>query len=148
MEATRLLRCSRQFERFYAARFVPLLRRMGWNMAEVHVLLFLANNPGLDTARDVATLRGLAKSQVSQAVEHLTEQGVLRRCPDGADRRIIHLSITDKGRPLAEEAQAIQSGCGRALTAGLTPEEMGHLRHIAEKIMASAERLAEKETLE
>ena len=107
MEASRLLRFSRQFERFYAARFVPLLERMGWNMAEVHVLLFLANNPGRDTARDVATLRGLAKSQVSQAEEHLTDQGILRRCPDREDRRVIHLSITEKGSPLAEEARAM-----------------------------------------
>ena len=148
MEASRLLRFSRQFERFYAARFVPLLERMGWNMAEVHVLLFLANKPGRDTARDVATLRGLAKSQVSQAVEHLTDQGILRRCPDREDRRVIHLSITEKGSPLAEEARAIQAGCGRALTAGLTPEEMDCLRHIMEKVMANAERLAGKETLE
>ena len=148
MEASRLLRFSRQFERFYAARFVPLLERMGWNMAEVHVLLFLANNPGRDTARDVATLRGLAKSQVSQAVERLTDQGVLSRCPDEADRRIIHLAITRQGRPLVEEALAIQTGCGRALTAGLTPEEMDCLRHIMEKVMANTERLAGKETLE
>ena len=148
MEASRLLRFSRQFERFYAARFVPLLERMGWNMAEVHVLLFLANNPGRDTARDVATLRGLAKSQVSQAVEHLTDQGILRRCPDREDRRVIHLSITEKGSPLAEEARAIQAGCGRALTEGLTPEETELLRSILKKVMDNVERLAGKETLE
>ena len=81
MEASRLLRFSRQFERFYAARFVPLLERMGWNMAEVHVLLFLANNPGRDTARDVATLRGLAKSQVSQAVELLAKLHLAMEMP-------------------------------------------------------------------
>ena len=148
MEASRLLRFSRQFERFYAARFVPLLERMGWNMAEVHVLLFLANNPGRDTARDVATLRGLAKSQVSQAVERLTDQGVLSRCPDEADRRIIHLAITRQGRPLVEEALAIQTGCGRALTEGLTPEETELLRSILKKVMDNVERLAGKETLE
>ena len=148
MEASRLLRFSRQFERFYAARFVPLLERMGWNMAEVHVLLFLANNPGLDTARDIVALRGLAKSQVSQAVERLTDQGVLSRCPDEADRRIIHLAITRQGRPLVEEALAIQTGCGRALTEGLTPEETELLRSILKKAMDNVERLAEKETLE
>ena len=75
METSRILRFSRQFGRFYAACFVPLLERTGWSMAEVHVLLFLANNPGLDTARDIVALRGLAKSQVSQAVERLTGQG-------------------------------------------------------------------------
>ena len=148
MEASRILRFSRQFGRFYAACFVPLLERTGWNMAEVHVLLFLANHPGLDTARDIAALRGLAKSQVSQAVERLTDQGVLSRCPDEADRRIVHLTITRQGRPLAEEALAIQSGCGRALTGGLAPEETEHLRSILKKVMENVERLAGRETLE
>ena len=103
MEASRILRFSRQFGRFYAACFVPLLERTGWSMAEVHVLLFLANNPGLDTARDIVALRGLAKSQVSQAVERLTDQGVLSRCPDEADRRIIHLAITQQGRESGDD---------------------------------------------
>ena len=66
---TRLLRFSRQFERFYEHQFAPLLERTGLTMREIHVLLFLANNPGYDTARDVAEYRGLVKSQVSQAVE-------------------------------------------------------------------------------
>lgn len=148
MEASRILRFSRQFGRFYAACFVPLLERTGWNMAEVHVLLFLANHPGLDTARDIAALRGLAKSQVSQAVERLTDQGVLSRCPDEADRRIVHLTITRQGRLLAEEALAIQSDCGRALTEGLAPEETEHLRSILKKVMENVERLAGRETLE
>ncbi len=148
MEASRILRFSRQFGRFYAACFVPLLERTGWNMAEVHVLLFLANHPGLDTARDIVALRGLAKSQVSQAVERLTDQGVLSRCPDEADRRIVHLTITRQGRPLAEEALAIQSDCGRALTEGLAPEETEHLRSILKKVMENVERLAGRETLE
>ena len=62
---------------------------------ELDILLFLANNPGYDTARDVAEYRGLAKSQVSQAVDLLSARGVLRRTPDAADRRVVHLAITE-----------------------------------------------------
>ena len=90
---TRLLRFSRQFERFYEHQFAPLLERTGLTMREIHVLLFLANNPGYDTARDVAEYRGLVKSQVSQAVDLLSARGVLRRTPDAADRRVVHLSL-------------------------------------------------------
>ena len=81
-------------------------------------------------------------------MERLTDQGVLSRCPDEADRRIIHLAITQQGRPLVEEALAIQTGCGRALTEGLTPEETELLRSILKKVMDNVERLAGKETLE
>lgn len=68
---TRLLQFFQQFGKFYTHQFSPFLARTGLSMREVHVLLFLANNPSYDTARDVTEFRGLSKSQVSQAVELL-----------------------------------------------------------------------------
>ena len=110
-----LTRLPRRFLKYYDQQFLPLLEKTGLSMREVHVLLFLANHPGQDTARDVTELRGLAKSQVSQAVEVLTDRGLLARRADGEDRRIIHLEITGEGAPLAREAQAVQAACGRRL---------------------------------
>lgn len=84
---TRLLQFFQQFGKFYTHQFSPFLARTGLSMREVHVLLFLANNPSYDTARDVTEFRGLSKSQVSQAVELLAAERILRRTPDAADRR-------------------------------------------------------------
>ena len=53
-----------------------------------------------------------------------------------------------EGFKMVEEALAIQTGCGRALTEGLTPEETELLRSILKKVMDNVERLAGKETLE
>ena len=63
--------------RLYTRRFAELLRETGLNQAEMDVLLFLANNPPYDTARDIVRRRGLAKSHVSAAVESLAEKGLL-----------------------------------------------------------------------
>ena len=130
-----LTRLPRRFLKYYDQQFLPLLEKTGLSMREVHVLLFLANHPGQDTARDVTELRGLAKSQVSQAVEVLTGRGLLARRADGEDRRVIHLDITDLGRPLAQEAQAIQAACGRRLLAGLTEEERTVFLNLLEKVL-------------
>ena len=100
---TRLLQFYKQFGKFYDRQFSDFAARTGLSMREIHVLLFLANNPGYDTARDISELRGLSKSQVSQAVELLCAEGLLQRTPDGTDRRMVHLSITPEGRPLARE---------------------------------------------
>ena len=74
MEFSQLLRAARQFERVFAQRISPVLERCGLTIGEMRVLLFLANNPGCDTARDMVMVRGLGKSQVSQAVELLVEE--------------------------------------------------------------------------
>ena len=139
-----ILKLSRQFERYYAHQLAPLLVRTDLSINELHVLLFLANNPGLNTARDVAELRGLGKSQVSQAVEVLSKRGFLRRETDGGDRRVVHLFITQAGEPLAHEAQKIQRRCVRDITSGLTPEERSQLETLAEKIAVGVEALARK----
>ncbi|EOS65236.1 MarR family winged helix-turn-helix transcriptional regulator [Oscillibacter sp. 1-3] len=142
---TRLLRFSKQFERFYERQFVPLLERTGLTMREIHVLLFLANNPGYDTARDVAEYRGLAKSQVSQAVDLLAARGVLRRAPDASDRRVVHLAVTEAGAPLAREAQAIQAACGRRLLADFSPEDEAQFRRLLETVLENGAHLMEEE---
>ena len=72
---TRLLQFYKQFGKFYDRQFGDFSARTGLSMREIHVLLFLANNPGYDTARDISELRGLSKSQVSQAVELLAAEG-------------------------------------------------------------------------
>ena len=120
---TRLLRIFRGFQRYYSQAFCPLQQRTGLALREVQVLLFLANHPQNDTARDVVELRGLPKSQVSQAVEILAGRGLLQRRPDQSDRRVIHLAITEAGAPLAREAQEIQERCWQRMFSGLTEAE-------------------------
>ena len=75
MEFYQILRAARQFERAFAQRISPVLERWSLTTGEMQVLLFLANNPGCDTARDMVVVRGLGKSQVSQAVELLVGKG-------------------------------------------------------------------------
>ena len=131
-----LIRLPRKFGKYYDRQFLPLLERTGLSMREIHVLLFLANHPGQDTARDVTELRGIVKSQVSQAVEVLTGRGLLARRADG------------KGAPLAREAQAVQTACGRRLLAGLTEEEQAVFLNLLERVLRETEELgAEKERL-
>ena len=132
------------FKKIYDQSLEPVCKKYQLTRMELDILLFLANNPGLDTARDVAELRGLGKSQVSQAVEGLSKRGFLRREADGGDRRVVHLLIAPSGEPLASEAQRIQGRCARDITSGLTPEERSQLETLAEKIAAGVEALAGK----
>lgn len=136
-----LTRLPRKFHKYYERQFLPLLGRTGLSIREVHVLLFLANHPGQDTARDIVELRGLAKSQVSQAVEVLTGRGFLARRDDEDDRRVIHLDITGEGLPLAREAQAVQAACGQRMLAGLSEEEQAVFLELLERVLREMEAL-------
>lgn len=141
---TRLLQFSQQFRKFYSSSFEELLDESGLSLREIHVLLFLANHPDYDTARDICMLRGMSKSQVSQAVDLLAAEGLLTRTPDTSDRRVTHLSLTEDGLPWARRAQEIQASCSEALIEGLSEEEVDLLQTTLETILDNGERLAEE----
>lgn len=56
---------SQGMRRLYSRMLTPLLERYRLTQLEMDILLFLANNPEHDTARDMVELRHLAKSHVS-----------------------------------------------------------------------------------
>ena len=142
--STRLLQFSQQFGKFYLKEFTPLLEETDLSMREVHVLLFLANNPDYDTAKDITEFRGISKSQVSQAVDFLTAEGLLTRTPDTHDRRVVHLSITEYGRPLARRCQEIQEACSQQLLGCLSQQESAQLRYLLDKVLINSERIFEE----
>ena len=144
---TRLLQFYKQFGKFYDRQFGDFSARTGLSMREIHVLLCLANNPGYNTARDISELRGLSKSQVSQAVELLAAEGFLLRTPDEADRRVVHLSITPAGLPLARECQTIQTACGQRLLAGLSEEQEQQLALLLGTVLDNGSHLTEEESI-
>lgn len=142
LNATRMLQFYQHFGKFYTRQFAPLSQETGLSFRELQVLLFLANNPGHDTARDITVLRGISKSQVSQAVDLLCAEGLLTRRADPADRRIIHLSITPDGQPIARSAQSVQDACSTQLLSGFTAQETADLLSMVNRVMDNAAILA------
>ena len=77
--ASQLYAALRRFQDAYAAALRPLCERTGMAQGAVDILLFLANNPGLDTARDICLYRRLKPGIVSLHVESLAREGYLER---------------------------------------------------------------------
>ena len=75
---------------------------------ELDVLLFLANHPGLDTAKDIVEIRRLTKSHVSAAVEGLSQKGYLLRVRRPDNRKLIHLTLLPEAAPVVADGQASQ----------------------------------------
>ena len=97
----------------------------------VDILLFLANNPSLDTARDVCTYRGLKPGIVSFHVEKLVQEGYLLRQPAPGDRRKCRLVCTEKAGPVVQQVVS----CRRRFSAawpGLEPEDLAAFRRCLE----------------
>ncbi len=64
MNASQFYALSRQLQNAYAAQMRPLCEETGMAQTAIDILLFLHNNPGCDTARDICTYRQLKPALV------------------------------------------------------------------------------------
>ena len=133
------------YKKFYTSQFESAAVRHGLNQLEIDILLFLHNNPDCRTASDICRYRGLAKSNVSKAVEHLRTMGLLTVSPAADNRRQRMLGFTDAAAPLVQELHAIQQAATAAVTADLTPAEAQAMQDYMARMDATlCRRLAEK----
>ncbi len=75
-------------------------RRMtagGASLARTKLLLYLEGQEGEARAADIAEFFGLAPRTVTEALDGLERDGMVRREPDPQDRRVKRLSITEAG---------------------------------------------------
>lgn len=131
---TTVLLAARQLKHLYDRLLAEAPGAGDFTRNELDVLLFLANHPGLDTARDISELRGLTKSHVCKSVESLVERGFLAGRQDRQDRRLVHLSLLPPAQPVVEAAQAAQGRFTEVLYRDVTDEERAVLERILEKI--------------
>lgn len=125
---------SQGLRKLYGGLFTPLLARWSITQLEMDILLFLANNPDFDTARDIVEKRHLAKSHVSAGVDALAGRGLLERRRLAGNRKTIHLRPTEAAAPVIEDGQAVQRRYGELLLTGFSREEREELFRLLERV--------------
>lgn len=135
-----ILRYLNDAGKLYQRLLAPAREAAGLTQAELDILLFLANEPGYDTASDIVAVRRLAKSNVSVGIKSLEAKGLLLRRPDGRDRRIERLTMTRAAAPAVELGRACQKDFGALLLHGLSPEDRTELAHLMDHIQRNLTR--------
>ena len=126
MNASQFYALSRQLQNAYAAQMRPLCEETGMAQTAIDILLFLHNNPGCDTARDICTYRQLKPALVSLYVENLVQSGHLRRESVPEDRRKCRLLLTAQALPVVEKVSwgRLQAAFTAQMFAGLSKEDL------------------------
>ncbi|MDD3242456.1 MAG: MarR family transcriptional regulator [Eubacteriales bacterium] len=115
---------------------------LGITKPEADVILFLVNNPGLDTATDVVAYRGVSKGYVSKAVELLVGKGLLAVQPDAHDRRVQRMTLQKDAAPLVEALHAMQDSFFAQLCRGISRQELEAYWATQQKMLKNVERAA------
>ena len=114
-------------------------------LIEAKVISFLHNNPGKDTAADIAELRMLQKSNVSQAVEILFQKSMISREQDKSDRRKIHLSLTPNSAPIGRSIDDLWEKFKKGILMGISDEELESFENVNNKMQKNIIRIMGKD---
>ena len=114
-------------------------------LIEAKVISFLHNNPGKDTAADIAELRMLQKSNVSQAVEILFQKSMISREQDKSDRRKIHLSLTPNSAPIVRSIDDLWEKFKKEIFMGISDEELESFENVNNKMQKNIIRIMGKD---
>ena len=84
------------YKKLYNQMFRKPAGKYELTQIEIDILLFLHNNPSFNTAKDIVALRGLAKSNVSNALDNLRKRGYLASETDPENRKLVRLTLLEE----------------------------------------------------
>jgi len=113
---------------FYQKTMSNVSNKVGLTSMELAILLFLANNPEYDTARDIIEKRHLTKSHVSTSIRSLEENGYVKKEYRNGDHRTCHLILLDKSQNAVKLGQKAQKYFLSSMTKGFSKEEMNVMK--------------------
>ena len=139
--AATMLRNANKFAEAYYRALQPLCLETDLPPLAVDILLFLANNPAYNTAKDICQCRGVKPGIVSVHVDRLVTLGLLARQDVPGDRRKTALVLTEKAAPVIEQGRRLQKSFADRLTEGLRAEDLAHFRRCVAAFERNIERI-------
>lgn len=115
-------------------------RRMtaeGASLARTKLLLYLEGQEGEARAADIAEFFGLAPRTVTEALDGLERDGMVRREPDPLDRRVKRLSITEAGMAATAATEPLRVALVEQIFGVLSDVEREKLGAILTKLSAA-----------
>ena len=103
----------------YRAALLPVCNKYELSQIEADILLFLKNNPEYNTATDIAAVRGLAKPNISTALERMRRRDMLTVKRDPHNRRTNRIALLEKGYYIARELGSCQAAYFSGMLKGI-----------------------------
>lgn len=127
--------------RAHRAFAAQLLRRLGLYPGQELLLMELLERDG-QTQSELLDAVGLDHSTVSKSLRRMQDAGLLTRAPTESDRRVLRVSLTEKGRSLRGPLETMWSTLESATVEDLDAAEAERFVDAATRIRQAVERRA------
>ncbi|MFI3254124.1 MAG: MarR family winged helix-turn-helix transcriptional regulator [Eubacteriales bacterium] len=135
MEPFHLLEFCNRSQHLFQKRWDVFCKSQDLPETDFNIILFLANRPKENTAKDICKIRVLKPGVVSASVENLVQNGYLVRETDPSDRRRQLLFLTPKAQTIAKEGQMIIAEFYSLFSKALSSDDLWHFEESIEKFL-------------
>lgn len=99
------------------------LRPLGFSHSRWLLLLHLSRHDGC-THRELAQHMGIEAATLVKQVDHMEQEGLLKRCASETDRRVKHLHLSAAGKKAVERIRSSAADLRREILAGSSKEDI------------------------
>ncbi len=145
MNMSSLLMLIKSVDKAYKLMCEPLLQKFSISQTSFDIIMFLANNPELYTAKEISEKRNIKPNVVSLYIQKLAENGFIERHEVENDRRKIRLVCTQKSVPVIEKGREMQREFVRELMRNLTEEDLEIFKNCFRVMTDNAEKMCKEE---
>lgn len=97
------------------------------------------------TAAEFSRVACADAGAVTRLLDRVEAKGLVRRVRSQADRRVVHLELTDKGVEAADVVPQVIAGVIDVLLAGFTDDESVQLKSMLKRVLVNARTLRDGE---
>ena len=125
---------------YYSRLTRSICEKFGLTQMEYDILMFLHNHPQFNTAAYIVKIRKETKSQVSNTLKTLEDNGLVRKIQSPDNKKRIEIELLEPAQKVIQEGLSVQKEFVKDLFQGLSEEELRMWQSIFTKVCNNAER--------
>ena len=133
------------FKKIYDQSLEPVCKKYQLTRMELDILLFLANNPGYDTAKDILERRRLTKSHVSMSLKDLERRDLVQKEYYPGNQKTAHLKLSSASIQMVAEGQQAQKKFFQTVFRDFNPEDVSRMEDYFERMRKNMQNALKEE---
>lgn len=142
-----ILKRYSQFREAYCKVCLQSLKNETFSPNEMNILVFLTNNPQINTQKELTVMLSVSKALICRSSESLEKKGYIQVVPDENDRRKVHLLVTKQAEPFIMKLQENMELFSRQVMDKIDPDEMRIYTKVFLQIQDEIDQMIEKGNL-
>lgn len=126
-------------KKLYTVSLEPVCKQYDLTRMELDILLFLANNPQYDSAKDIIERRKLTKSHVSTSIKSLTKNNYLKPVYLPNNKKAVHLKLLNSADEIIKAGQQAQKIFFETILKDFSKDEKQTIINAFSKIQRNAQ---------